>query len=109
MPGSADWALSHYVHELMVEGAHLCARADHVVKVLGEKMSWQPIEGRPVPDHLPPDQQAVLGVLAKSAASTESICARSGLDARSTFRAIAALELDGFIGPAPGGMLRRLR
>jgi DNA processing protein len=111
VPGQVDWSVSGGPHDLIRQGqAHICTGAGDVALGLGNRLHWTPaVEDRPMPANLSEPERRILEFLSSGAATMESVCAATGLDALATIRGLGALEIAGFVGPAPGGRLRRIR
>jgi DNA processing protein len=109
VPGQIDWPESAGVHQLLREGASLCAGVGDVVGQIGRGLSCTAAEDLPIPPTLPAPQQLVLAALKGGAATCEFVCSAAGLDATTATRALAALEVAGHIAAAGGSRVRRVR
>lgn len=97
VPGSIEWPQSAGVHNLLRNGAHVCTAAGDLDADLKGQLQWRRPDVRPIPDHLPDDQRRILDVLSEGAASRERVVALSGLGTVAAMRAVAMLELSGYV------------
>lgn len=100
VPGSIEWPQSHGVHDLLKAGAHVCTKAGDLQDRLRGLLQWDPPVIRPVPEHLPDDHRRILEILGRGPASRDRVVALSGLGTVGGMRAVAALELAGYVTEA---------
>ena len=86
----------------------MCTTAGDVAHKLKSRLHWSPTDVRPIPDHLPESHRLVLDILSRGAASREHVVALSGLGTIGGMRAVAALELAGYV-VEEGFFLTRVR
>jgi DNA processing protein len=111
VPGDVRVEVSAGPHELLRDGAFLCAGAGDVLERIGVEMR-RADGGRtlgPIPDDLPPDDRSVLEVLGGEVLGAEAVGRATGLAGAALSRTLARLELGGWIHRAPGGGFRRVR
>lgn len=109
VPGDVRSDLSGGPHELLRDGAHLCAGAGDVLGVLRNELSRPPPD-RPS-DVLPrdPSEATVLAALSTGPARADQVAARGGLDVVTVNRVLTRLELNGSIIRGAAGVYRRAR
>lgn len=109
VPGDIHADLSAIPHQLIREGAGLCAGAHDVVGVLEGGLSQASArEGPRIPPGLDPDAEAVLRAIHAGPAGAEQLAARAGLDPLATARLLVRLELAGHVARAAGDVFRPL-
>ncbi|HEX9776470.1 MAG TPA: DNA-processing protein DprA [Actinomycetota bacterium] len=110
VPGDIRSPLSELPHELLADGARLCAGAGDVVGEFGPQLGWlkPDANSRPVPP-LPPEQRALVDALAGGPASLDALVARTGMQIGAASIALTSLEVAGVVVRAPGGRLQLAR
>ncbi|MHB8512996.1 MAG: DNA-processing protein DprA [Actinomycetota bacterium] len=93
---------------LKLPGAQVCTSADDVLKAVIDEYKIKDPAKHPIPTDLPDPERAILFVLRDGAASRETVVMRSDLDVTNASRAIASLEIDGFVAVV-NDVVRRLR
>jgi DNA processing protein len=105
VPGNIDVEGSVGPHAEIRGGAKLCTGAGDVLTELDQvarvnvdrEVTTEQIES------LPPVERALLGAMSRTPRSVESICVRSGLEARVALATLTRLELDGLVAEAQNG------
>lgn len=111
VPGDIRVEVSAGVHELLRDGAAVCAGAGDVLERIRPEL--ERIAARrtldPLPETLTPEQRAVLELLGGEPMTLGSLAASTGLGASSLGVAVTRLELAGWIARGPGALVRRVR
>lgn len=110
VPGDVRSDLSTGPHELLRDGARLCAGAGDVLDALRDELSRPLPPARP-PTPLPADpiEASVLGAFLAGPARADQVAGRSGLDVVTVNRMLTRLELSGTIVRGASGTYRRAR
>ncbi|MCH8497702.1 MAG: DNA-processing protein DprA [Marinobacter sp.] len=109
MPGSIHNPQARGCHALIRQGATLVETVDDILEQL---QGWSPLpapppaSASPCPDHLDEPARRVLEVLDYNPASTDTLCALTGLRADQLMQALLGLEMEGLVYSVPGGYLR---
>ena len=114
VPGSIDNPMSRGCHRLINEGAKLVESTSDVIEELGAILEASF-------EHLPPthvfrtgstasdkastgDEKTLLQALGHDPASVDALVDRTGLTAEKVSSILLALEIDGYVASAPGGL-----
>ena len=113
VPGEAGRRLSGAPHRLLREGAHLCESADDVLSVLGLQSARETAcETAGLGRGDARREQAlaaILGALDREECTVDELAAETGLAAVEVMALASELEIEGLVGHAGGGRLRRIR
>lgn len=111
VPGDVRLEVSAGPHDLLRDGAALCASAGDVLERIGVELRREARERglEPLPDDLPGDQARVLALLGTEPMPAEPLGLAAGLEGAALARTLVRLELAGWVGRGPGGTVRRLR
>jgi DNA processing protein len=111
VPGDIRVEVSAGVHELLRDGAAVCAGPGDVLERIRPEL--ERIAARrtldPLPDAMAPDQRAVLELLGGEPMSLGSLAVATGLGASALAVAATSLELAGWVARGPGSLVRRVR
>ena len=109
VPGSIHNPQARGCHALIRQGATLVETVDDILEQL---QGWSPLAAPasasppPCMGHLDEQAQRVLAVLDYAPASTDTLCALTGLRADQLMQALLTLEMDGLAYSVPGGYQR---
>jgi DNA processing protein len=103
VPGDVRSNLSTGPHELLRLGNHICANVNDVLEVLGYAKATDEEKKIYIPPHLPSDEKRMLVAVGKGPATADDLIARTKLESSRASRALASLELAGFIRRDPTG------
>jgi len=111
VPGDVRVEVSAGVHELLRDGAALCAGAGDVLARIAPELSR--VDGQrtlaPIPTGIDPRAARVLETLGGETMSLGMLVGATGLSVRDTSIAVSGLELDGWVARGPGALVRRVR
>jgi DNA processing protein len=103
IPGSIHAPQSRGCHALIRQGAKLVESAQDILEDLQMGAPALPEEGPPT---APPDDD-LLDALGHDPVSLDALQARTGIDTATLQARLLELELDGWVGRLPGGLLQR--
>ena len=114
IPGSIHNPLAKGCHYLIREGAKLVETAQDVIDELGSLAGvCQPpgvaSEAVPAPARLGAEYRQLLETMGFDPTSVDRLVERSGLTPAEVSSMLLQLELNGYIGPGPGGLYIRLK
>jgi DNA processing protein len=104
IPGSIHAPQSRGCHALIRQGAKLVESAQDILEDLRMGTPAVPEEGSPTE----PPADDLLDALGHDPVSLDALQARTGLDTATLQARLLELELDGWVGRLPGGLLQRL-
>lgn len=108
IPGSIHSPLSKGCHALIKQGAKLVESAQDILDELGGCAPPPAPNVRAAPTPASPTEDPVLVALGHDPCDLDTLAARTGLPIEQLLARLTALELEGRLGPLPGGRYQRL-
>lgn len=111
VPGDVRLDVSAGVHELLRDGAAVCASAGDVLDRIAPEMARSAAVTTfvPIPHGMPEPERAILEALGGESMSIDELAVRVLVAGSPLLIAISRLELDGWVGRGPGGRIYRSR